>query len=843
MSAAPPVQESVPRPEPWLATSLRVLVHAIAAGVIAFPLTVPAGVLAAVGGAAAGSFVARFVAKSPLRLPAILLFGAAALLGVLGLRVLVVDLSVLPSTIGPSGALLAGDAVVFGLGALVVSAVLRALSARRPVLAILETALVAGGFAALLVAHRNGAIHRPYEIADPLIARGEDPALGILVIGAGCAAVIGMLLLSERSAARSVLHLGVVAVLLLSILFTTTMTGLPAPPPTGGALGLQDDEGASARRGPGGQGGPGRRESDELDFLDQYPSGSPSPDAVIIFHDDYSAPGGYYYFRQNAFSQFNGRKLIAASRVGVDEDVRNTFPTNRSREVAWVPEVGTDRQEVETTVAMLADNSAPLGLEAPVRFQPATNPNPQRFRRLYRVRSRALAVDYETLFGREVGDPSWSEEIRAHYLQGPDDPRYRALAEHIVGTLPEELRDDPIAKALAITQYLGEHGTYSLRSRHAGAEDPTADFLFGDMTGYCVHFAHAAVYLMRAVGIPSRVGTGYAVAEANRQGGSGLLLRNSDQHAWPEVFVGGTRTPPPPPLVALEAYAAARAQNDLGRLRPEERELALRAVRFFADVHLAADEEGDPGGDDDAGDELWPWEPSIDASTPESSEAELARIARRVGRTPDRLLREALEQLRTLRPPEQPVLGWVVMDVAPQNVLDPPGEPPDPQLQRLLAEMARGSEALEDAPPPPRPMAELAQRIAAPIFLALAWLVPGFFGLLYAAKLHRRLVPHFVASPRLLYRAALDALSESGLRRAWGESHEAFARRMADRLPSLGPLTAGHLAAAYGRRTDPKQLGLMAQAAARLRAELRAAVPWWRRALGWINPFSWLFTR
>src|SRR5690606_19002045 len=145
------------------------------------------------------------------------------------------------------------------------SAVLRALSLRRSSLTMLETALVAGGFATLLVAHRNGAIHRPYEIADPLIARGEDPTLGILLIGAACAAVIGMLLLSERSAARSVLHLGVVAILLLSILYTTTMTGLPTPPQTGGALGLQDDEEASSRRGQGGQGGAqGRRESDEL---------------------------------------------------------------------------------------------------------------------------------------------------------------------------------------------------------------------------------------------------------------------------------------------------------------------------------------------------------------------------------------------------------------------------------------------------------------------------------------------------------------------------------------------------------------------------------------------------
>src|SRR5690606_21369659 len=204
-------------------------------------------------GGAIGALLARFVARSSLRLHTILLSGFGALLAVLALRFVVVDLSFVPAMLGPSGALRAGDAVVFGLGGLVVSAVLRSLSLRRPALSVLEAAIVAGGFATLLVAHRNGAIHRPYEIADPLIARGEDPTFAILIIGAIGAAVIGLLLLSERSIGRSIFHVSVVAVLLLAILGTTAMNGLPPPPSTGGALGLQDDD-RDARDRQGGQG-------------------------------------------------------------------------------------------------------------------------------------------------------------------------------------------------------------------------------------------------------------------------------------------------------------------------------------------------------------------------------------------------------------------------------------------------------------------------------------------------------------------------------------------------------------------------------------------------------------
>ena len=716
-----------PRPEPWLSTVLRVLVHAITAGVIAWPLTVKEGVIAAMVGAAIGSFGARFVAKSTLRLPAIVALGAVGIVGVVLARFLVVDLDVVPAAFGPANALLAGDAVVFGLGGLVVSTVLRSLSARKSSFTILEAALIAGGFATLLMAHRHGAIHRPYELADPLIASGEDPTLAILLVGALGAAVIGLLLLSERSLLRSIFHLSVIAGLLLFILGTTTMAGLPAPPSTGGALGLQDDDSQErqqqAGRG-GGNGQNGRRSSDDLEFQDQYPSGGGAPDAVVIFHDDYSPPGGYYYFRQNAFSQFNGRKLVAATRSDVDTDVRNVFPTGRSRAVPWVPPAGMDRTTVETTVALLADNSAPLGLEAPERFVPATNPNPQRFRRLYRVHSVSLTSDFMTLLDREAGDPRWSPDVRQHYVQTPDDPRYAVLAQHIVSQLPPDLQALPMARVVAITQYLGEHGTYSLRSRHAAAADPTADFVFGDLTGYCVHFAHAAVYLMRAVGIPARVGTGYAVAEANRAGGSGLLLRNSDQHAWPEVYLQGA--------------------------------------------------------------------------------------------------------------------GWVVADVSPATVLDPPGEPPDPQLQRLLAEMARGAQPIEDAPQPPRPMAELVRSWGGSL---LQWLNALFVALVlffYANKLRRRL---WRRTPRAVYRSCLDLLSENGLRRRWGESPEAFAARLHGTLPSLARLTDRHLGAAFGGHVGEDVVRTMNDDARRLRRELRGAVPWWRRMRGLLSPLSWLLTR
>src|SRR5205085_9324694 len=58
-------------------------------------------------------------------------------------------------------------------------------------------------------------------------------------------------------------------------------------------------------------------------------------------------------------------------------------------------------------------------------------------------------------------------------------------------------------------------------------------------TGYCVHFAHAATFLMRALDVPARVAGGYAVEEGRRGSGSALMIRGLDAHAWPEIALEG----------------------------------------------------------------------------------------------------------------------------------------------------------------------------------------------------------------------------------------------------------------------------------------------------------------
>jgi hypothetical protein len=70
------------------------------------------------------------------------------------------------------------------------------------------------------------------------------------------------------------------------------------------------------------------------------------------------------------------------------------------------------------------------------------------------------------------------------------------------------------------------------------ADNAMDEFLFETRKGFCEHYASAFTLVMRAAGIPARVVTGYQGGEFNPIGGY-LLVRQSDAHAWSEVWIDG----------------------------------------------------------------------------------------------------------------------------------------------------------------------------------------------------------------------------------------------------------------------------------------------------------------
>lgn len=97
------------------------------------------------------------------------------------------------------------------------------------------------------------------------------------------------------------------------------------------------------------------------------------------------------------------------------------------------------------------------------------------------------------------------------------------------------------------------------------------DFLFDTRQGFCEHFSSAFVFLMRAAGIPSRVVTGYQGGELNPVDNI-ITVRQSDAHAWAEVFLGARG------WVRVDPTAAAvpgRVESGMARAVPQSAALPL----------------------------------------------------------------------------------------------------------------------------------------------------------------------------------------------------------------------------------------------------------------------------
>jgi transglutaminase-like putative cysteine protease len=128
-------------------------------------------------------------------------------------------------------------------------------------------------------------------------------------------------------------------------------------------------------------------------------------------------------------------------------------------------------------------------------------------------------------------DAGEGERRRALYLPAGSNPRAHALADRWRHT---HARPRAIVDA-ALAHFRNERFYYTLDPPRLG-EHAVDNFLFGTLRGFCEHYAGAFVFLMRAAGVPARVVTGYQGGEMNPLGDY-LIVRQSDAHAWAEVWL------------------------------------------------------------------------------------------------------------------------------------------------------------------------------------------------------------------------------------------------------------------------------------------------------------------
>ncbi len=183
-----------------------------------------------------------------------------------------------------------------------------------------------------------------------------------------------------------------------------------------------------------------------------------------------------------------------------------------------------------------------FALDRPLNAPPGVTLAPGRY--LQSVRAISSIRRYEVLSAPDASEANLHPRERTASLRPPTalSPALRALVQTwtadnaepraIVTKALEFFRTQGFVYSLAPGQYLGA--------------DALDDLLFRRKSGFCEHYAAGFATLMRIAGIPSRVVVGYLGGQFN-QYGNYLVVRQSDAHAWCEVWLpesGWTRVDP-----------------------------------------------------------------------------------------------------------------------------------------------------------------------------------------------------------------------------------------------------------------------------------------------------------
>lgn len=162
---------------------------------------------------------------------------------------------------------------------------------------------------------------------------------------------------------------------------------------------------------------------------------------------------------------------------------------------------------------------------------------------------------------------AYSDFVKKYYTQLPENELPKLLED--AEKMKEPGNNDSVQTMNYVKKaqkYLNENAKYSLEPGNLPAgKDFTEYFLYESKKGYCVHFATAGVLMLRALGVPCRYASGYVVKENDYENSQSkeqyqtayylengklvskdvlqntqtIYLKDSNAHAWAEVYIDG----------------------------------------------------------------------------------------------------------------------------------------------------------------------------------------------------------------------------------------------------------------------------------------------------------------
>jgi len=241
--------------------------------------------------------------------------------------------------------------------------------------------------------------------------------------------------------------------------------------------------------------------------------------AFRVQFDGEVPPSRDLYWRGLVMTRFNGRTWTG-SEPGVGAPVEDQI-SFRGEPISYQLTLEPTRQQWVFALDMPKEWSIERAFMGPQQQLIHVTPIEQRM--AYRV----------TSYPEYVVQTQLPSIYRQWYLSVPDAGNRRSA--ELARQMREDAGSDTAYIEAVLAKFREEEYFYTLQPPALGSS-PVDRFLFDTRQGFCEHYASAFAFMMRSAGIPSRIVLGYQGGEINPIGGH-LIVRQSDAHAWTEVWL------------------------------------------------------------------------------------------------------------------------------------------------------------------------------------------------------------------------------------------------------------------------------------------------------------------
>ncbi|TDM06313.1 MAG: DUF3488 domain-containing protein [Ideonella sp. MAG2] len=270
--------------------------------------------------------------------------------------------------------------------------------------------------------------------------------------------------------------------------------------------------------------------SDQMQLGDVAKLATDDSIALRIRFDGPPRPANTLYFRGPVLSLYDGERWHATPgrpRPDLAEPAPDATALRydmilEPQRISWLPlpEFTVARPQTTPVLASLPpgpDSTGQWNLSAPLgqRLRLTGHALPQLSGQSLSDNARARLTMLPP--GKHPRSRAWAQQLQAQpALQAASTP---ALVEAVLA----HIRQQSFVYTLSPGRYLG---------------DVVDEFWLERRTGFCEHYAASFVVIMRAMGIPARIVTGYQGADPLLQDGQ-FVVRQSNAHAWAEVWHDG----------------------------------------------------------------------------------------------------------------------------------------------------------------------------------------------------------------------------------------------------------------------------------------------------------------